>query len=54
MATVTSLESRVEPLSVWDRVLPAVAIVLVAWACAMEFILPASHDELHFSHVAWL
>jgi len=54
MATVTSRESQVEPLSVWDRVLPAVAIVLLAWACAMEFILPASHDELHYSHVAWL
>jgi hypothetical protein len=54
MATVTSPESQVEPLSVWDRVLPAVAIVLLAWACAMEFIIPASHDELHFSHSAWL
>jgi hypothetical protein len=54
MATVTSLGSRGEPLSVWDRVLPAMAIVLLAWACAMEFILPASHDELHYSHAAWL
>ena len=52
--TVTTLRARGELLSLWDRVLPAMAIVLLAWACAMEFILPASHDELHFSHATWL
>ena len=51
---MTSPGLRGESRSVWDRVLPAMAIVLLTWACAMEFILPASHDELHFSHAAWL
>ncbi|HEY5865630.1 MAG TPA: hypothetical protein VI542_08790 [Candidatus Tectomicrobia bacterium] len=54
MKKVTSPELQVEPFSVCDRVLPVVAILLLTWACALEFIIPASHDELHFSHAAWL
>lgn len=50
MATMTRRESQLEPLSAWDRALPAVAIVLLAGACAMEFILSAAGDR-HFREV---